>query len=201
MKHTASQQLYAYWNALRGGRAAPERSDIDPAAIRGVLANTIMIEVEGGAGTRGVTLPIRLSGTRVNALFDRDLKGRCLSSLWRLGDRRELSALVSAVLDDTRPAVAGVLATPPGKDDLPLELLLLPLRHKGKTHSRLLGSLSPATIPSWFGLTPVPPLALVSHRIIEPEALRKPTDPRPNVSQPDSSRRRGHFVIYEGGRL
>jgi hypothetical protein len=38
MKHAASRELYAYWQEKRGTRPAPERTDIEPGAIRGVLA-------------------------------------------------------------------------------------------------------------------------------------------------------------------
>jgi hypothetical protein len=38
---------------------------------------------------------------------------------------------------------------------------MLPLRHGGKTHSRLIGSLSPMNIPLWLGLDPVVKLSIV----------------------------------------
>ena len=34
MKHAASRELYAYWEERRGQRLAPERTDIEPGAIR-----------------------------------------------------------------------------------------------------------------------------------------------------------------------
>ena len=34
MKHAASRELYAYWEEQRGRRAAPERAEIEPGAIR-----------------------------------------------------------------------------------------------------------------------------------------------------------------------
>jgi hypothetical protein len=38
MKHPSVRELYRYWNAQRGLRAAPERSDSEPGAIRRALA-------------------------------------------------------------------------------------------------------------------------------------------------------------------
>ena len=40
MKHPSARELYDYWNAQRGLRAAPERADIEPGAIRRALADT-----------------------------------------------------------------------------------------------------------------------------------------------------------------
>ena len=70
MKLAASRELFAYWNALRGARSAPERDDVDPGAIRGVLADTFILEFDPAAG-----FPLRVVGTRTNALFLRELRG------------------------------------------------------------------------------------------------------------------------------
>jgi hypothetical protein len=199
MKHPSSLELYAYWNQLRGGRAAPERGDIDPAEIRAVLADTLMIEVDQSPASR-TAFPIRLAGTRVNALFGTDLKGRSLTSLWRLQDRRDIAALAAAVMDDTRPLVAGAIAAPPGEPSLSLELLLLPLRYKGRTHARLLGALSAATVPSWLGLIPVAPLVLVSHRMIDVRMVDRRSDAMQASRETGGGVRYGSFVIYDGGR-
>src|SRR3954454_9451040 len=43
MKHASIRELFAYWNLRRGARLAPDRSDIDPAVIRGVLADTFIL--------------------------------------------------------------------------------------------------------------------------------------------------------------
>ncbi len=197
MKHPSSLELFEYWNALRGGRAAPDRGDIDPAEVRTVLADTLMIEVDQSPASR-TAFPIRLAGTRVNALFGTDLKGRSLTSLWRLQDRREIAAMATAVMDDTQPLVAGACAAPPGESLLNLELLLLPLRYNGRTHARLLGALSVASIPSWFGLVPVAPLALVSHRMIDVKATGRRQSSTRLPNEPTGVRH-GRFVIYDGG--
>jgi len=70
MKHAASRELYAYWEAKRGTRPAPERAEIEPGAIRGILSDTFILALDRGLGR-----PVRLAGTRVCALFDREIKG------------------------------------------------------------------------------------------------------------------------------
>ena len=37
MRHAASKDLFRYWETLRGSRPAPERGEIEPAEIRGIL--------------------------------------------------------------------------------------------------------------------------------------------------------------------
>ena len=70
MKHAASRQLYAYWEERRGRRAAPERAEIEPGAIRGALSDAFILSLDAARGH-----PVRLAGTRVCALFDRELRG------------------------------------------------------------------------------------------------------------------------------
>jgi hypothetical protein len=205
MKHAATQELYGYWRWLCQGRAAPERNDIDPAEIRGVLADTFMLEIEGTRPTER-SFPVRLSGTRINALFGEEIKGGSLLSLWRPEDRTDLADLIDSVLDDTQPAVAGSLAAPTGHAPLSLELILLPLRHKGRTHARMLGALSPISIPSWLGLVPVEGLTLTSQRMINPAAIGMQCASRTGMTEmhlPYRERRairRGHFIVYDGGK-
>ena len=201
MKHAVSQELFQYWSALRGARTAPERTDIDPAMIRGILADTFVIEVSTRIGQRERTFSIRLSGTRVNALFLDELKQRSFVSLWDPDERHEIVDMLNSVLDDQTATVAGVRAAPAQAADLDLELLLLPLRHHGHTHQRILGSLAPFRIPSWFGLRPVEHLGLSTMRTLtsaEQPSLRSPM----SVTEPMRCRpvRRGRFMVHHGGR-
>jgi hypothetical protein len=202
MKHAASRSLFAYWNALKGERTAPERSEIDPVAIRDILADTFVCEVDEDGGH-----PFRLAGTRLCGLFGRELKGRGFASLWDPGrtavGAREAARLVQAVLAESRGVVAGLQGTTRGLKVLDLELLILPLRHAGKTHSRLLGCLSPSQPAPWAGLDPVVQLDLTSLRVIRDgdatglEPTLRPDEPQ---APPPPPERRGLFTVYRGGR-
>ena len=209
MRHSVSKELYDYWNRLRGARSAPDRSDIDPAAIRHVLADSFIVEVEPAC-----VFPIRLCGTRLNALWQSEQKGKSFLDLWREEDRRNVAAALLTVVDGATPVVAGALACPPSVNDdrsaakiaefdrdLNLELLLLPLRHFGKTHSRLLGSLSSSNQTSWFGRAVAAPLRLKSLRIIRAQE-QKPTAQFSAVGRsPRAAARPGpRLIVHEGGR-
>ena len=170
MKQPATRELFAYWNRLRGERTAPQRCEIDPAAIRNVLADTFMLDVDTGG-----RYPIRLAGTRVNALFDAEQKGRSFLETWRPEERRNVAAVLLTVTDGACAVVAGGVMTPTASAaaaipvngrECAFELLVLPLRHYGKTHSRVLGMVKPVTTPAWLGVLPVGELSLRSLRII-----------------------------------
>jgi hypothetical protein len=209
MRHSVSKELYDYWNRLRGARSAPDRSDIDPAAIRHVLADSFIVEVEPAC-----VFPIRLCGTRLNALWQSEQKGKSFLDLWREEDRRNVAAALLTVVDGATPVVAGALARASSfhdnqseaavtdfDRDLNFELLLLPLRHFGKTHSRLLGSLSSSNQTSWFGRAVASPLNLKSLRIIrarEPEA----STPAASVARlpGGGARPAPRLIVHEGGK-
>ncbi len=164
MKHPAVREVFAYWNELRGERAAPERNEIDPSAIRDVLADTFMLEVD-----RDRRFPFRLVGTRVNGLFASEQKGRSFLDLWRAEERHNIAAILLTVADGACPVAAGGVGVPIGKDEWAVELLFLPLRHHGRTHARILGVVKLAKTPSWLGLLPLGPISLRTLRIIDAE--------------------------------
>ena len=84
MKHPSNRELFEYWNERRGTRPAPERADIEPGAIRHVLGDTFVIEVN-----RTDNHLFRLAGTRLCALFGRELKAESFTRLWqRSGQNR-----------------------------------------------------------------------------------------------------------------
>ena len=142
MKLAASRELFAYWDGLRGARSAPERNDVDPGAIRGVLADTFILEYDAARG-----FPLRIVGTRTNALFLTELRGRPFLDLWRPADRAEIAAILAALAGEAQPFLLGASAAPTGFPPVDVELILLPLRHHGDTHSRALGCCAPHGAP------------------------------------------------------
>lgn len=187
MRHPASRMLFAYWDGLRGERAAPDRGEIEPGEIRHILADTFILETD-----KGDRPAFRLAGTRLCALFGNELKGTALAQLWPEAERHEVGRLTAAVLDDAAGIVGGVRGTTASGQTIDLEMMLLPLRHRGKTHSRLLGAMSPATIPLWLGLEPVVSLSTLSLRVIWPSGRAEPPENR--------AERRSRLVVYNGGR-
>ena len=197
MKHDATRMIFSYWDSLRGERAAPERGEIDPGEIRHALADTFILEVSPRHHTS-----IRLAGTRLCALFGGELKGRPFGDLWTEAAQGEIERCIEAVIDDTAGIVAGVTGSAEAGHVLDLEMLLLPLRYRGKTHQRILGALSPASLPTWIGLRSVEALDVKTTRVITHASPVSPIlGPAPLAPPPavvGDPRRR--FVVHQGGR-
>lgn len=165
LKLAASQQLFAYWDALRGVRGAPERNDIEPTALRGVISDTFILEFKRAEG-----FPMRVTGSRTSALFGRELRGARFLELWETAAREEIARVIESAADGAQPFLIGARGGPAGAAPIDFETLILPLRHHGATHDRVLGSVTPAGGAAWFGLLPVRPLALTSLRALNLEA-------------------------------
>jgi hypothetical protein len=191
MKHATSRILFAYWDALRGERAAPERGDVEPGAIRQVLADTFVLGVDPDAGAI-----FRLAGTRCSALFGRDLKGQAFQALWPAAKRPEIDRHLETVLSETAGLVAGLRGIAENGWTIDLELLLLPLRHRGRTDKRVLGALSSNVLPSWVGLIPVASLETTSLRVVNSVRERNPS--LAGSRGTELARRRG-LVVHQGG--
>jgi hypothetical protein len=184
--------LFDYWNEKRGRRLAPERGDIEPSAIRRVLADTFILACDPGRGH-----PFRIAGTRVCALFGRELKGHGFLDLWTRASREDLRTLVAIVADESVGVVAQVSAAA-GAGEVPLggELLLLPLSHHGQGDARLLGALAPNEPPPWLGARALRDLALGTHRYVGPAVAG---NVRPLAPVMPRGRLRYGFVVYDGG--
>jgi hypothetical protein len=90
----------------------------------------------------------------------------------------------------------GLVGTTATGETADLEMVLLPLRHRGKPHARVLGALSPAAAPIWLGFNPVTALSTVSLRVIWPSGRAA----APGFGAADPHERRRRFVVHDGGR-
>ena len=104
MKHTSSRDVFTHWNESRGRNPAPQRADIDPGAIRHSLGDVFMLSVDFGGEFR-----FRLAGTRICALFRRELKNEIVDGLWSEASREQVRlvmvSVLRAMLDRTAPAL------------------------------------------------------------------------------------------------
>jgi hypothetical protein len=171
MKHPSNREFFAYWDEKRGDARAPDRSEIEPGAVRELLADIFVLSYDGAAGH-----PFRVAGTRVCALLGCDLKDRSFSALFKPDARREIEDIIAVVAEEMLTAVAGITATAEDGSPAHLELLLLPFSARAHTPLSLTGLLAPFEsghrvlrdfkVTSWRYLAQ-PPQKLV------PRALRK----------------------------
>jgi hypothetical protein len=188
MKHAASRELYAYWEQRRGKRLAPERADIEPGAIRQALSDTFILELAEATHDHS----FRLAGTRVCALFGRELKGESFITLWTIGSRQAISDLLTISVEESVGTVAGVTAENVTGGSIDLELLLLPLGTRRPSLARTIGILAPLKPAPWLGATALSALTLGGRRHVGAAAK---TRLLPRFMTP----RRG-LVVHQGGR-
>ena len=189
MKHAASRELYAYWQEKRGTRPAPETHG-DRAGRHSRRTGRC---VRPGARPRRQPPPIRLAGTRMCALFGREIKGKSFLDLWASTNRPTMEGLLSILSDECTGTVAGASGRNENGESVELELLLLPLSIRRPIFARAIGVLAPLKIPSWLGTSPIGPLTIGGRRHIG-VALEKRLMPR--FMAPRG--RRG-FMVYDGG--
>lgn len=206
MKHAATRTLYDYWTRLRGSRTAPTRLEIDPGDIRQILGDTFILEAADRA-----TYPFRLAGTRLCGAYCRELKGRNMLDFWVGKDREAIACLLTAIVEDGAAAIIGLDAQNERGQVMPTELILLPLRHEGPAHSRILGCFAPLDRPYWIGLHPVVRQPIHSLRLIWPDekpsfiraghdlAVETPP-PVAALASARGERQIGHLRVIDGGR-
>ena len=208
MKHSSTRGLFDYWNRQRGARPAPERVDIEPTGIRRELGDVFMLATDFADNLR-----FRLAGTRVCALFCREIKGETFATLWDAESRETIDDLIAILSHERTGAVAGLTGTAADGDEIDLEMILLPLAHSGHARIRAIGVLAPMAPPYWLGEKPLEALRLGALRHIGPDSGRlfgrrfpAPSqqqdimgEPR-DILPPPASRPRHRFTVYDGGR-
>jgi hypothetical protein len=172
MKHPSNRAFFAYWDEKRADARAPDRSEIEPEAVRDLLGDIFVLSYDSAAG-----FPFRVAGTRLSALLGRDLKDQSFSRLFVQDGRREIEDIITVVTEEMLAAVAGITATSDDGTPAHLELLLLPFNSRAHTPISLTGLLAPFEnghrvlrdfkLTSWRYLGHQPPQRLV------PRALRK----------------------------
>ncbi len=189
MKHSASREFFAYWDAQRADAAAPERGDLEPQAVRHLLGDIFVVSYDRAAG-----FPFRVAGTRVCAMLGCDAKGKSFSALFSDASRSEFEEVVQIVAEEQLATVAGIAAGTTDGATVHLELLLLPFSSRSHTPLSLTGLIVPIGRDDVHAFGPLKDFSLTSWRHageqqkwLGPRALRK------------LSVMRG-FTVYEGLR-
>lgn len=210
MKLNGSIALFQYWNRLRDGRPAPKRTEVEPADIKALLADTFILEKD----TRGEAV-FRLAGTRLCATYGRELKGFSFPSLWREKDQRLIARLVHGVFSQKSVVVFTYEGLSRNGRSNHFELLMLPL-DGGVENPRCLGVITAAEKPFWLGADPIVDALVDAIRVVDPEKepmflKNRPAIPVPplvpsGLESPDTitefgrARRIRHLVVLDGGR-
>jgi len=130
------KSLYTYWQEIRGARAAPRRSDIDPSDIVSVLPYLSILDVEPAPRRYRV----RLAGTRLVSWYGCDFTGRYLDEL-DFGDGRTASfALLDQIVDQVCPGHMSGEYVKQDRRVIRYDRLFLPLSNEGARVDMLVGA-------------------------------------------------------------
>ncbi len=163
MRQPSSRDLFAYWDRLRGTRNAPDRSEIDPGAIRASLPDVFLLGLDPAG-----RYPFRLAGMAVCALFGRELRDTTFAELWSPATGPAMAKLVHCVIDDCIGALTAITGRNEAGQGLDLELLLLPLTCRDGERARIIGALSAPKPPYWLGIRPLLTLETGDTRFVGP---------------------------------
>jgi len=200
MRHKATKKIFTYWNNLRGARAAPERTEIEPSDIRDLLGDTFILEVDHVYRT----ISFRLAGTKLCSAYGRELKSVGYLGLWDELDNMKIFDAVKMVYDEAQPVVIAHIGETQNNQFLEYETLLVPLLNGTSATVRILGIASPTETPGWVGIDSIKNNRIKSVRTVDlSEHVASPSivpqltcEPTQNDNGP---RHFGHLRVFDGG--
>jgi hypothetical protein len=134
MKHKNSHLLVGYWSRLRQGRAVPDQTDVDPRAIKRMLSNVFILDVENP------TRPIyRLAGTQLCERFGFELRGTGFLAHWEAQSSVALSSLLRQALKLRQPVCLSSIGATADCGMVELETVLCPVSLNGGEPTRFIG--------------------------------------------------------------
>jgi hypothetical protein len=157
------QTLHSYWNEVRAGRLAPQRLEIEPSRIAGILSETFMLErIDAG------TYQFRLAGTRLCEVFGSELRGKNFLAGWSDQDRRVLERQLATISEQGAAALLTIEGVADTRHRVELVANFLPLLHAGKI-TRIIGAMSATSSPPWLGSEPLRSRHLKQHQLLWPD--------------------------------
>jgi hypothetical protein len=136
MRHRTTEAVFDYFNHLRAGRAAPLRTEIDPAALKTVLPDLFILE----RGRDGI-VRFRLAGTRVCFILGQEVRNREFAEVWEPSARHKMKLAADTVLANQNALEIAVETAADDEQSFALEMLLLPLYSQKDQCDRIFGSL------------------------------------------------------------
>lgn len=200
MKHKSSNELFEYWNSVRDGRFAPNRFEIEPMKLAGVLPDVFILECPDIS-----TYRFRLAGTRICSSVGHEMRGNNLLDYWTGDDKEAVHNLLHNVASDGAGVLIEFECTNADRERAVFEMLVLPLVHTGENVNRMLGSISTITRPYWTGTIELRHLKLMSFNLIWPEMRPAlPVEPEQPVVLAEVQKQmhgdaRRRFRVLEGG--
>ncbi|MBB3234597.1 PAS domain-containing protein [Phyllobacterium endophyticum] len=208
MRNDGTNELFGYWNRLRGTRAAPERREVAPASIGKNLADTFIIQALGHGEPR-----FRLAGTRICSIYGRELRGLAFASLWQTRDRSNIARLVKNSMTNKSVVQLNFEGrTTRGRKAL-FQLILLPLANEANDR-HVLGMVTSPGRPFWLESDAIIENRIQSISIIDPRYPSRSLSSSAMAADPEIpgtkglaasqsiiSRKVAHLRVFDGGKI
>ncbi len=133
----AIAQVDAYWEGLRGGRAMPDRMEVDPRGLEGALEFAFMLDhIAPGVGR------VRIAGMHLSDLLGMEVRGMPMTAFFEPPARTRVSDVIRKVIECPRVADLQLVSDRGiGRPPLRARLYLAPLTCGEDGPRRLLGCL------------------------------------------------------------
>ena len=137
MNFPAVSQMDAYWEALRDGRAMPERAEVNPRGLESALEFSFMLEpVAPGVGR------FRIAGRHLVDLLGMEVRGMPISAFFEPSARNQINKVLSEVVKSGKVADVELFSDLSiGRPALTGRLYLAPLSNGSGKTERVLGCL------------------------------------------------------------
>jgi hypothetical protein len=164
MKHKNSHLLVGYWNRARQGRAVPDQTDIDPRAIKRMLASVFILDVESPSR------PIyRLAGTGLCERFGFELRGTGFLAHWDAQSSIALVSLLRQALKMRKPLCLSSIGTGAKAGMVELETVLAPISFNDGEPNRFLGMIQVLSDQTLLADQPIAFQRLAGSKFIQEE--------------------------------
>ena len=136
MFHPGTSRLIACWAGLAAG-GVPARAQFDPLAVHDLLPQMFLLAREGDR------LALRIAGENLRDLFARPLKGTDIFQLFAPTAQPLARRTALQAVRDGLPMVLVSTGRAKGGGQVPMEVVLAPLRGADGTTDRLIGMIQP----------------------------------------------------------
>ena len=167
LKQPASKFLFDYWNALRNGRKLPQRSEVDPAALRMLLPHVFVLQRFDSEH-----VIFRVAGTALCAAFGRELRDHNFVALWTRNGQPVICDLLLQLAEKTQVAIMRAVAVTLDKRTVSTETVLMPLSDEWGAHTRILGMASFGREETALGWRKLVKLDISAFALVDPERDR-----------------------------
>ena len=128
-------QIEGYWNALRGDRQMPFRSEIDTRGLKGAQEYCFVLERVSPGLAR-----LRVAGSHLGELMGMEVRGMPITSFLRGEDRQTFGEMLEEVFETPATATVSLRSEAGfGRKSLNARMILMPVRSDLGDTSRILG--------------------------------------------------------------